>query len=161
MTPTETTTTTTTATKTASRKAPRIVVLIVAMLSTIGVLSISGSTPAHASASGCSAWGATMVGNLPVAKGVYCVGLNGTGTYVNTVAASFNAAGSVCNWNITAEFFDSSGRWYQTISGPTHWGCGWQGSDVVSVFSNKQRGFMCSTLKQNGGRVSSVCHSIY
>lgn len=156
MTPTETTTT-----KSVSRKAPRIVVLIVAMLSMIGAMSISGSTPAHASASGCSAWGAKTVGNIPIAKGVYCVGLNGTGTYVNTVAASYNAAGSVCNWNITAEFFDANGNWYQTISGPTHWGCSWQGSDAIGVFKNVKRGTMCSTLKQNGTRVQSVCHSIY
>ena len=82
------------------------------MLSMIGAMSISGSTPAHASASGCASWGAKTVGNIPIAKGVYCVGLNGTGTDVNIVAASYNAAGSVCNWNITAKFFDSNDNWY-------------------------------------------------
>lgn len=138
----------------------RAAALAVGVLSLVNVVSAGGS-PAEASASGCSAWGAQVVGKVPVAKGIYCVGLNGTGTYVSTVAASFNAAGSVCNWNVTAEFFDANGAWYQTISSPTHWGCTWQGSDVVSVFGTKRRGFMCSTLKQNGARVQSVCHSIY
>jgi hypothetical protein len=139
----------------------KFITMVALVASLAGATAISAASPAAASASGCSAWGARMVGNIPIAKGVYCVGLNGTGTYVSTVAASFTAASSVCNWNITAEFFDSNGRWYQTISGPTHWGCGWNTGDVVSVFSNKQRGSMCSTLKQNGAPVSSVCHSIY
>jgi hypothetical protein len=155
------TTETSTSTQFVNRKASRLLALIMATLSMIGLLSFVGSSPASASASGCSAWGAKTVANIPIAKGVYCVGLNGSGTYVNTVAASFNAAGSVCNWNITAEFFDSNGKWYQTIPAPTHWGCSWSGSDVVSVFGNKQRGSMCSTLKQNGARIQSVCHSIY
>lgn len=152
---------TTTTTKAMHRKAPLAIIAIVAMLSMFGAMSFVGSTPAQASASGCSAWGAKTVGNIPIAKGVYCVGLNGSGTYVNTVAASYNAAGSVCNWNITAEFFDQYGNWYQTINGGTHWGCSWQGSDVVSVFKYVKRGTMCSTLKQNGARIQSVCHSIY
>lgn len=131
------------------------------LLSVVAVLGVTSDTPASASASGCSGWGAKSVGGWTVGTGVYCVYLNGNGTYVANVAGSFNAAGSVCNWNITAEFFDSSGRWYRTVTGPTHWGCTWKGGDVVGVYSYVQRGFMCSTLKQNGGRIQSVCHNIY
>lgn len=114
----------------------------------------------------CCSWrhcprGAKTIANIPIAKGVYCVGLNGSGTYVNTVAASFNAAGSVCNWNVTAEFFDQNGAWYDTVNNPVHSGCTWQGGDVVSVFRNVRSGTMCSTLKTNGARVQSVCHSVY
>lgn len=62
---------------------------------------------------------------------------------------------------MTAEFFDSSGRWYKTYSTPTRYGCSRTGSGSISINRSMKRGFMCSTLKQNGGRITSVCHNIY
>ena len=148
-------------TTSAKIRASRILIAILAATASIGMVAVGTSSTAQASASGCSAWGAKTVGGIPVAKGVYCVGLNGTGRRVDTVVGSFNAAGSVCNWNITVELFDSSGRWYRTIEGGKNWGCTWKGSAAIGVFQNVQRGSMCSTLKQNGARIQSVCHSIY
>lgn len=42
-----------------------------------------------------------------------------------------------------------------------HWSCGsWQ-NDVIWLNRYVQRGFMCSTLRSNGVRLTSVCHNIY
>lgn len=127
------------------------------------------ASPAQASAFGGSNFGPSVIykgATLPM--GTYWAELNGTGTYVNYVKGypNLNApVGNICNWNITAEFFTASGAWYKTISGPIHYGCNsyWnQGpADVLWVKGYMAKGKMCSTLKSNGGRVTSVCHSIY
>jgi hypothetical protein len=102
-----------------------------------------------------------MIGKYPVAKGLYCVNIDGSGTHVKWVGGAFNSIGNVCNWSITAEFFDSSGRWYQTLSSPIRYGCSHASNAVIWVNAYKKRGFMCSTLKTNGLRITSVCHNIY
>src|SRR5438874_3556428 len=112
---------------------------------------------ASAGAAGCNPWNARQIGNYWVASGVYCAEITGQGTYVEAVSGWFGAT-RVCNWNITAEFFDTSGRWYQTYTAPMHYSCGsWQ-SDAIWLNRYVQRGLMCSTLKSNGVRLTSVCH---
>jgi len=137
----------------------------------VTALSLVGAPAAHASAYGCASYGPLLtIKGVGVSKGLYCVSLNGSGTYVDSVygAAQVNnpALGWTCNWNITAEFFDSRGRWYRTMNGPYHSGCfgagGVGGSpDRIYVRANMQSGSMCSTLKSNGTRLTSVCHSIH
>jgi hypothetical protein len=138
---------------------PRLAGLAAALL----LLAVLGATArsADASAYGCSAWGAKTIGKYPVATGMYCVNIQGSGTHVKWVGGGFKSIGNVCNWSITAEFFDSAGRWYQTRSGPTHYGCARSANDVIWINATKKRGFMCSTLKTNGLRITSVCHNIF
>lgn len=139
----------------------RLAAVLTAAVLSIGFTSAVTAQPANASANGCSWFG--NLGNiqgLPIYNGSYCAGIDGSGTWVDGVYGNFSSAGNVCNWNITAEFFDGSGRWYQTYTGPTHWTCGRIGSDGIYIGERKQRGKMCSTLKTNGGRITSVCHSI-
>lgn len=135
-----------------------------------GALALACTTQtASASALGASYFGPSVVyNNVRVPMGTYYAYLSGSGTYVSYVKGwpyLNTPIGNVCNWNITAEFFDSNGNWYSTRSGPTHWGCnsywGQANPDYIWVNGYVKRGFMCSTLKQNGVRLTSVCHSVY
>lgn len=127
-----------------------------------------GSVPgAQASAFGCSGYGPTFIYHgAKFPKGTYCVQISGTGTYVNYVygQAQVNNAvfGTTCNWNITAEFFNTRGQWYKTINGPVRNSCfsAAGASYTIPVRARMQPGLMCSTLKSNGARQTSVCHSI-
>jgi hypothetical protein len=137
--------------------------LAMALLATVTAVGVS-SQPAAASAFGCSyfrpistPWGTPSVNS-------YCATIDGSGTWVNYVSGSFTTnVGTLCNYNITAEFFDSNGRWYMTRATPIKYRCDWGTNFVgrITINQNVQRGFMCSTLKQNGSRVTSVCHNIY
>ena len=139
--------------------------IIVAMLaSLVGFGVVANPSPASASAFGCSGFRGINTPWANVSANQYCVTLNGSGTYVSSVTGSFTAnVGNVCNYNITAEFFDTSGRWYMTRTGGTTTGCFWGTQFVRSVAVNQtvRPGYMCSTLKQNGTRLASVCHNIY
>jgi hypothetical protein len=139
----------------------KFIAIAAATLSIIGLVSIGTAKPAAAGAYGCAAWGAGTYAGKPYAQGGYCAEINGSGTFVKYVGGGFNSAGNVCNWNITAEFFDSNGRWYQTYNGPAHYQCNVKANDVIWINQYKARGRMCSTLKSNGGRIQSVCHNIY
>jgi hypothetical protein len=144
-------------------KAGVIATLAMALLATVAAIGVS-SQPAEASAFGCSYFRplSSPWGTVPVNS--YCARLDGTGRWVNYVSGSFTInVGTICNYNITAEFFDSSGRWYMTKSSPVQYRCDWgtRLAGSIPINQNVQRGFMCSTLKQNGGRVTSVCHNIY
>lgn len=138
--------------------------LIIAVFATVGL----AAAPANASALGTSGWGWVSYNGVGGARGVYYAYLSGSGTYVSYVKGwpymTTPVSGTICNWNITAEFFDGSGRWYKTYTGPTHWTCNsyfnQANADYVFVSSYMKPGRMCSTLKSNGARLTSVCHSI-
>lgn len=142
----------------------KLIAIVALVASLAGVSVLASASPASASAYGCqgfrtvnSPWGSGNVNS-------YCVDLQGSGTYVRSVSGAFTAnVGSVCNYNITAEFFDAQGRWYMTRQSPVRYGCTWgtQYAGGISINQYVQRGFMCSTLKQNGSRLTSVCHNIY
>jgi hypothetical protein len=142
----------------------KLIAIAALVASLAGVSVLGGASPASASAFGCSGFRTV---NSPWGSGAvnsYCANLDGTGRYVRNVSGSFTAnVGTVCNYNITAEFFDSSGRWYMTRSAPTTYGCFWgtQFAGRITLNQYVQPGFMCSTLKQNGTRLTSVCHNIY
>src|SRR4051794_40978810 len=53
----------------------------------------------------------------------YCAYVNGSGLHVNYVTGSFTSTTPICNWTITAEFFDSAGRYYKTFESSRHNGC--------------------------------------
>lgn len=130
---------------------------------TVGALGM-GSSPAAADAYGCNGWRGAPTPWGTISINNYCAGISGSGTYVRTVSGNFTSNfGNVCNYNHTAEFFDSSGRWYMTKQSPVQYRCSWGTVFLPSipVYQGVQRGFMCSTLKQNGARLTSVCHNIY
>lgn len=159
----ETGTSTSAETNPRGRRAGALALLLAIFISTLAVVGASGQT-AGASAFGCSQyrpigtpWGTPSVNS-------YCARLDGSGTWVNYVSGSFTSnAGNLCNYNITAEFFDSAGRWYMTRATPVRYGCWWgtQHAGTIWINQNVRKGYMCSTLKTNGARVTSVCHNIY
>jgi hypothetical protein len=120
---------------------------------TVGVAS-----PAHAGASSCGFFGAF---GKYAATGTYCGTLGGSGRFVSTVSGSFAAGAPICNYRITAEFFDRYGNHLATRYSGTHVGCFNVGGDVINVNSYWPTGLMCTTLQSNGGRVGSRCFSIY
>jgi hypothetical protein len=119
----------------------RIISIVVLTASLAGIGAAATAAPASASgakpasAYGCSFWNTKVVGGVPVPGGQYCVTLAGQGTFVSYVAGGFASVGNVCNWNITAEFFDSSGHWYQTYSGPRHNSCTHSSSDAIGIYA--------------------------
>lgn len=120
--------------------------------------------PASASATGCSYFGNMSIGGvpLPVYRGSYCAKIDGYKRSTSEVLGSFSSAGNICNWNITAEFFNKSGKWLRTFNGSYNSGCKvLGGSRIVTSYTMAEDGYMCSTLKTNGKRITSVCHSIH
>jgi hypothetical protein len=123
---------------------------------------------ASATKASATAWGCTF-GNAMFGPPQYCVYLSGGGNWVNSVTGNFGGGTPIQNWYITAEFFDLSWHWYQTINSRYHSGCCWGGGgDVVYVNGWKYTGYMCSTLHYQASvygvirnRTMSVCHQIH
>jgi len=142
---------------------------VVAAVGLGATLAIAGAAQAQASAYGTSGFGWVTYNGVGMSRGVYNVYMSGSGNYVNYVKGgpimTTPVSGTICNWNITAEFFDSYGRWTGTINGPYHATCNsyfnQPYADVIPIYSYKASGTMCSTLKSNGARLTSVCHSIH
>jgi hypothetical protein len=150
-------------TQTATRSIAHRALISLAVVSAAVLVSLFGTaSPANATAVGCSYWNNLgSIKGVPVYSGNYCVTLAGQGTYAAYVRGGFASVGNVCNWSVTAEFFTASGQWYRTLSSPTQWGCSRGNGYTIGVYGYVQRGFMCSTLKTNGARITSVCHNIY
>jgi hypothetical protein len=122
---------------------------------------------------GCSLYGPVVSKagiSIPI-KGSYCAEIDiqsGTsnGLYkVNWVKGWFTGLdpfgiAKVCNRQYTAEFFDTSGRWYSTIESGIVLGCSRDGLMSIPINKFAKPGLMCSTLRSQGTRVTSVCHSI-
>ena len=146
----------------------RVAVVITALIAALAAI-LGTSSSASASAFGGSGWGWVTYAGKGAPSGIYYAEINGSGTYVNYVKGwpqmTTPVSGNICNWSMTAEFFDASGRWYRTVQGGTNYGC-WSywnqaNANVLWIRGNVAKGKMCSTLKSNGSRVTSVCHSIY
>jgi hypothetical protein len=108
------------------------------------------ASPAAASATACSSGPRT-----------YCAYVNGSGLKVNYVIGSFSSVSTICNWTITAEFFDTHGKWYKTFETKTHLGCWFTNNTQLNVNYKAKAGKMYSTLRSNGSRVTSVGFSIH
>ena len=136
-------------------------VLLMAPAATFSATSpTKASSPVRqSSAYGCTVWGEPVTG-LPAD---YCVYLSGSGLSVGYVTGGFaTTTQQVCAWNITAEFFDTSWRWYKTYKSPSHSGCTRRGSDRINIGANMRAGYMCSTLKPYGTvKLASVCHRVH
>jgi hypothetical protein len=134
------------------RKASLIGALVAASLS----VAFAAPQSAHASAYGCTVFGFLTPDS-------YCVYLSGSGTYVSYVNGSWavSSYGDVCNWQITAEFFDTNWNWYRTSQSVIHWGCAGRGQDWIYINGWMRSGYMCSTLTSYGSRKASVCHAIH
>ena len=125
------------------------------------VAKVIGVENAKAGATGCAWWGSTTILGVPVAPGQYCVTVGGTGTFVATVYGGYVSASSLCYTSITAEFFDRNWNWYKTYSTAQAYGCSKSRSPSIDIGRYMQPGFVCSTLKSGGQKVTSRCFGIY
>lgn len=135
-------------------------VLVLSLLVSVSSVFFTSSI-AIAGASGCNYWGVYYVKLVPVPQGKYCVGINGSGKTVNALSGQFTSYIKVCNWNITAEFFDSSNRWYKTFESSKQYSCTFTGTYGLVMKYTAKKGYVCSTLKQNGSRLTSWCATIF
>jgi hypothetical protein len=147
------------------QKIIRRIVLSVSAIALVGVTALSSSGAASASAGGCAFWNPFSIKGIPLATGRYCVSVIGSGSYTAVVTGQFVSAGPVCNWNITAEFFNSNSQWLRTYNGPQHYSCSVSSVDGIATAYTlpgpSGAGFVCSTLKVNGTRVTSWCAGIH
>ena len=125
------------------------------------MMTLAPASNASASAAGYSYWNGGNYKGIPLYSGQLSSRVSGSGTYVNYVEGSFLSAGNVCNWMVTAEFFDSNGKWYETKHSSTHWGCSKYGAKRVTIGKHVKKGTVCQSLRTNGARITSVCHSIH
>ncbi len=138
----------------------RFATLATVMILAVSVI-VSQASPAAASANGCSWWNPITIQGHTLSTGRYCVYVVGRGNYVSGVVGQYFSAIPICNWNITAEFFSSSNHYLWTASGPMHYSCSLQGTDAIGINSWQQTGYVCSTLKENGSRITSWCAAIH
>ena len=130
-------------------------------------VSFIAASPASAYARGCQPWNTINIDGWPVPSGLYCAEVDGYGTWIYQVEGDFSSIGNVCNWDITAEFFDSHWGWHRTFVSPHNNGCSHTGRQYISVpyymsqLVGSDYGYMCSTLRVAWKRVTSVCHYIH
>ncbi len=138
------------------QKVKRAFLAFLISLSALLGLTVATATPASAGSSSCSWFNWANWGGM-------CQEVNGSGTWVNYVAGSFVAVrrGPVCNWQVTAEFFDTSGRWYSTKATPVRSGCDTHNWDYVHINSHVRPGFVCTSIRENGSNIASRCAGIH
>lgn len=140
--------------------------LVITVLALAVPLTLSAQ-PASASGYNCVFWGPINIPGVgsPIPTGQFCTAVNGSGTWVDNTYGSFLSAGSICNYSMTSEFFDSNSRWYRTWSSGVNWGCTFPGygSKGMRIYERSwvQRGFVCNTLRSNGARITSSCFGIH
>jgi len=130
--------------------------VVAATLGALFVVSVGlgmSAAPASATALGCS----YNVGGIQT----YCELVNGSGDYVASVEGSFASTSPICNWDVTAEFFNSNNQWYRTTKSAVHYNCSYVNHDWAPVGFWAQTGYVCSTLQQNGSRIISRCEAIH
>jgi hypothetical protein len=149
------------------RKIFRMASIACALVTAVGGASLWTAGSASASAMECSQFGPVItVHGIGVHRGTECGNVSGSGDYVESVSSSFSSYTPVCNWNITAEFFrdlpnGDGNAWTYTINGAVHHSCNFIGSEGIGVDANEKTGFVCSTLKENGTRLTSWCAAIH
>lgn len=145
------------------RRSAALLVIVLVTLTTI----VFNAGPASAYARGCSFWNPFSVSGYNLAAGQYCAEVDGGGTYIYQVEGDFSSVGNICNWDITAEFFDSHWNYHTTLASSHNYGCGHTGRAYIyapyylSQLTGDNYGYMCSTLRVGWQRVTSVCHYIH
>ena len=145
----------------------KVMMIMALVVSLAGATVMGSASPAAADAKDCAFYGNRNVGGWTVPAGSFCATVVGRGTTVNGVQGEFYGR-SLCNSDYTAEFFDSNWNWKRTFTSPRNFGCSYGSAwfSYIPVGSNiraltgTSTGYMCSTLRVAGQRVTSVCHYI-
>lgn len=112
-----------------------------------------------------ASWNCTN-GNWMYGPSWYCENIGGGGLYVTYVEGYFGGSAFACNYYETAEFYDTSWNWYQTLRSSTRWGCATGDQIYIWTNSYKRAGYACSTLhyantNTSPNRTMRVCRTIH
>ena len=144
--------------------------LVGGVLSAVLALSVlfAGAEPASASSTKCSFYGHGL--SWGVQNGQFCSNVNGSGTYISTVTASFGQSwpigDQVCNPSIKIDVYDRWGNWITWRQGPQKTGCywgTWESTHRISVwwsFPRAAYGRVRVTLQQYGWPVAENWHGL-
>jgi len=143
----------------------RLVVSSSALALLTGVLPLAFSSPASASAYGCTTYGHSVTyKGITVKNGTWCGTINGNGQYVNYVSGNFYTHvpwDDVCNFSERSEFYDSSGHYYGYVQTATFYRCSYA-SDLPNIYLKRtmKKGYVLMKLVSNGGTVATVKENI-
>lgn len=154
------------------RALPRATAILVAVVIS-GLAAAALPASSHASATGKGWWGwhefpqGVWVPSGQLTGSIQSAGWPwSSGRYVQSVKGSFIAAGRLCNWNMSFDFYDSSGRLYQQYRQPVDRDCDtfdWQTVNFTGFYGWKAKeGRGCIRMYRDFGRerLASVCHAI-
>lgn len=124
----------------------------------VAILVTSVSTipksPTYANATGCSS-------DFSSGSGTTCIDVVGTGLQINSATGRFNSASpSLCYWNYVFAFYNTSGIFLTSATGPVYQGCSSRSSwsKAWNPPFNASRGKVCAQLYR---RTSSTGSRIY
>lgn len=145
-----------------------IVVLVSTSLATVALVLVGPASPAAADTKSCQFYGGGNVSGQYIPTATYCGTRVGSGTWVSGVQGEFYGA-KLCNYDVTAEFFDSRWNWKRTIVSGHNYGCAYGSTWMPYIGVNNSMagltgtgtGYMCSTLRAGWQRVTSTCQYIY
>jgi hypothetical protein len=140
---------------------------IATILAIVGIAVVNVS-PAAADAKGCTVYDTIVIRGYPLPKGTYCATVVGSGRWVGGLQGEFYAP-NICNWDVTAEFFDNRWNWKRTYASGHNYGCNYGTAwapyipvnSSISALTGTSTGYMCSTFRVAWQRVTSVCHYIH
>jgi hypothetical protein len=133
-----------------------------ALLAATAALAIVPAV-SNASAYGVQFWGgfnATVFGQtIRVPAGALFHLIEGRGLYVSGDGATFDSAGSICDWSMRFSY----GYHTQVYNTRVHWGCAHSGTSAIAPRRRVRRGTACAALWIEGWRryVTEQCHFVY
>jgi len=156
----------------------RIVLLAVPLLAVAAAFgtTVAASASVHVPATparsvgayGCTQWGPIKIPvvNVTIPLGVYCFGINGSGTTVTSTYGHYyfllgSLHGALYNETEVVRFYDNHGNNYQSIWEPVH--LGWRYGDqwwTTNIHGTAYPGRVCASLVTNGAVMATVCEGI-
>lgn len=146
-----------------------VLVLVSTVLATVALVVVGPVSPAAADTKSCQLYGGGNVSGTWIPSGTYCLTRVGSGTWVSGVQGEWYGP-KLCNYEVTAEFFNRDWGY----RGPTryssrNYGCAYGSTwmPYIRVNSSMQgltgtpSGYLCSTLRIAGQKVTSSCQYIY
>lgn len=147
----------------------RLLALVATVVVTAGLLLVGSASPAFADTKSCQAYGGGNFSGTWIPSGTYCMTRVGSGTWVSGMQGEWYGP-KLCNYEVTAEFFNSnwayrgttrySGRNYGCAYGST-WMSYIRVNNSMQGLTGTRTGYMCSTLRVGGQKVTSSCQYIF
>lgn len=124
-------------------------------------LIAGNSSPAFATADGCTFFHVIRFAGYTIPGGQYCFGINGRGTTVNFTTGAYQTAVTY-NYSEVVRFYDSHNNDYATFYKPVHygWAYGPQSWTFNIHGTAKAGGRVCGSLTSSGVAIATVCESI-